>query len=81
MERKNNDVLSALYAMARNDEAATPMRLAAHTGLSIAEVDEALQQLDQYNLARRDTCRLTLTGLAVAHRRQTGQPMRAPLAA
>ena len=80
MERNNTRVLNALYYLARNDIQATPKKLEALLGndMNRAELNEALCALDKQGFARADVCRLSLSGLAVAHREFSGQPARAP---
>ena len=59
-------VLFALYDLARQDRAATFIRIAAATGLQRSEVEAALLALDRAGLAHADRVRLSMQGLAAA---------------
>ena len=80
MERNDSQVLNALYFFARKDIGANLKRLATLLGSSHANVERSLIRLDKLGLVRAETCRLSLAGLAVAHRQFKGQPARAPVA-
>ena len=78
MERVNTQVLNALYYFARNDIQASPDKLVALLGTGPAQITSALCALDKQGFARADVCRLSLSGLAFAHREFSGRPARAP---
>lgn len=58
-------VLNALYVLARRDQPASPLNLAAFVGLTPAEVVDVLEALEERGLVDTAACRLTLHGLAL----------------
>lgn len=59
-------VLTALFRLAREDRAATVIRLSGETGLGRDALLPCLDRLHAAGLADRDRLRLTLPGLAAA---------------
>jgi Mn-dependent DtxR family transcriptional regulator len=75
------DVLQALFALARDDRPADLSIVATELGLSCVAADEVLERLSRRGLVDPDRVRLTLPGLALAvamvSRRGAGRKRRA----
>lgn len=66
MNQQHRTVLKALFRMAREDRPADLSLVANELGLSCAQTDRILEQLDQAGLVDVDCVRLTMAGLAMA---------------
>ena len=84
MTRSHLTLLRTLYTMGREDIAPDLMLIARELGVSCAETDRLLVDLETAGLVDADRVRLTLSGLAVAvsargagARRQAGRTIAA----